>query len=447
MPLWIRRIIYLSFIALFLLVAPILALYSMGYRYHWGKHRIERTGLLVVDGEPRDAIVRIDGAVRARGLPARIGGLGENEYTVRIERDGHIPREERVAVVSGRTTFANDIRLFRDAPPTLEFAGTIASAQTSADGQWLAFTRTADVYEELWLMSLREGPPQLTLRFPHNSRFQIPNSRFRLAWSPRNATLLVTTPSDTIVIDPNHPQQPRSLIPLLPPRVSTIAWELASTNALIARSEGRLSRLSLATERSVTFRAPAPEGPFAVARGTIYATLGASMVAIPIDGAPHTVIATVPDGSSITAFTDLRGTLLEAETKNPDRLLTIATTTGTVRMRTGCCRRLPEGRNVELWHANAFELWVESGDPPLDRLIARRENPIIDAVWHPHTPYIIIATAHDVTAMDHRASAYPTTLLAPFDTIQSIAIHPDGDDLTVIGRRGTEEGLWMLPLR
>ncbi|MDP3771007.1 MAG: hypothetical protein Q8R16_01770, partial [bacterium] len=99
MPLWIRRIIYLSFIALFLLVAPILALYSMGYRYHWGKHRIERTGLLVVDGEPRDAIVRIDGAVRAHGLPARIGGLGENEYTVRIERDGHIPREERVTVV------------------------------------------------------------------------------------------------------------------------------------------------------------------------------------------------------------------------------------------------------------------------------------------------------------------------------------------------------------
>lgn len=259
--------------------------------------------------------------------------------------------------------------------------------------------------------------------------------------------LLVTTPSDTVIIDPDHPQEPRSLRALLPSHISALVWELASANALIARSEGRLHRMALATGRVVALRAAAPDGPFAVARGTVYATQGASIIAAPADGGTPTIIGEAPDGSTIAAFTDLRGTSLEAVTTHPDRLLTIATTSGAVRTRVGFGRLFSEDRDVELWHANPFELWVESGTPPIDRLIARREDPIIDAVWHPRTPYLVMATAHDVTVIDHRASAYPATLLASFDAIRSIAIHPNGDTLTIIGRRGTEEGVWRLPLR
>lgn len=434
MPLWLRRIIYWSFIILFLLVAPIISLYSMGYRYHWGKYRLERTGLIVVDGTPRDATVRIDGVVRAQRLPARIGGLNENEYTVRIERDGFHPWEQRVFVASGRTALATDIFLFRDASPTLELAGTITRSTVSADGAWLAFTRRLESLEELWIVDLSTDARTLAFRSA---------DRITFSWSPQDATLLVTTASDVFTIDPHDARRPRSLSSAFPRHPSSVTWELGSANALVAVIDGRLRRVSLLTGRAVPLSVVAPNEPFAVARGLLLTAVDRALIVTKIDDGTSRTIDT--GGASITSFVALRGSVLTAETGGS--ILDIELTAGNVRTRTGYGLRMNTRHSITAWFGSIFESWEESGDPPQPRLLARRDAPIIDVAWHSKAPYAFIATARDITAIDRAVPTRKSVPLATFEDIRAIAISRNGASLLIIGRSGTTEGLWTLPLR
>lgn len=440
MPLWLRRIIYLSFIALFLLVAPILALYSMGYRYHWGKHRFERTGLLVVDGEPRDALIRLDGTVLADRLPARIGGLGENEYALRVEREGFLPLEQRVTITSGRTISLSNVRLFRATEPTLAFTGRITQSAVSANRHWLALLRSAASFEELWLWDLESDTRTLVLRIPEISNLQ-------LSWSPRNAMLLVRSTSDAIVITPGRTLATRSILPLLPGRPTAVAWELADDHTLVANVERRLFRVNLTTGRTIALGVPTPSTPFALARSTLYVADGARILAMPLSGEAPALVATLPERMAIARFTDLRGTQLDAESTDSAQLLTIGTTDGNVRTRSGFGLHWTQARDAALWQTNAFELWAESGTPAQPHLLVRREVPLTDAAWLPEGQHVVFATARDVTVLALDPSTRPATTLTALDDIRAIAAPPDGDTLLIVGRRGTEEGVWTLPLR
>lgn len=445
MPLRLRRIIYWSFIALFLLVAPILVLYSMGYRYHWGKNRIEATGLIMLDGMPRDATVRIDGVIRAQRLPARIGGLGENEYTIRIEREGFHPWEQRVVVASGRTTLATDVLLFRDALPTLELALAAARPAISADGAWLAFSRRLASLEELWIMDLSTGTRTLALRTSGTPNPRAQTAGLTFTWSPRDATLLVITASDAFTIDPHDARHPRSLATALPRRPSAITWELGSAHALVATVDGRLQRISLLTGRTAALAATVPEGPFAVARGSLFTAAERALTVTAIDGGASKTIAT--EAATITSFVDLRGSVLTAEAAREHRILDIELTTGNVRTRTGYGLRRSARDDVAIWNESTFELWGESGDPPRPRILARRDAPIVGAAWHPNAPYILLATGTDITAVDTRIPTRAPVALASFDDLTAIATDRIGTTLWIIGRRGTTSGLWALPLK
>lgn len=457
MPLFLRRIIYLAFIAVFLIVAPLIALYSMGYRYHWGKHRFEQTGLILVDGTPQDARVLVDGVVRATHLPARIGGLGPNEYRVRVERDGYSPWERRLAVVGGQTTFADAIVLFRTGDPTLALPGSIGAFAVSADGAWAAVVRAREGFDELWIAPLADAPvaPIIVLRVP--SRRDTPMT---LTWSPRGAQLLVTTPTDTLHVDPQEPTTPHSLRAVLSRPPTTTQWELASDEAIIAVTEGRLHRIHRATWRAVPLPVPIPPYPFAVGRNAVYTSQpyhdphgpDTEVLAIPTDGGEPRIIVGIL-GGMITRFVDLRGTTLiaEQEARPGDITTVILNTTAqehlAARFGTGRITH-PNDPDAVAWRTDANELWVERGDDAQPKLLVRRDVPIRDIRWHPTQPYLFFATDTEAVAVALDAPApQRTTHIAQLDHIAHIAVTQDGGTMLIVGRKGEEEGVFQLPLR
>ncbi|MDO8425169.1 MAG: PEGA domain-containing protein [bacterium] len=445
MPLALRRLLYSAFIAVFLAVAPLLVVYSMGYRYHPEKHRFERTGLIVLDGTPEQATVLVDGTVRATRLPARIGGLGENVYTLRVEQSGFHPWEQRVSVTSGHTTFATALRLFRIADPVRIATGTTARLATSADGHWAAWVRTEQGFEELWLHDLVRDTRTLVYRAPPQG--------ITITWSPQDAMLLLHTAADTLVVDPDAPRVLLSLRTLLSHVPNAVQWELESSSAVIAVAEGRLSRVHLATARAVTLPVPVPETPFAVARATLYVVRqlanphdrDSEIVAVPLDGsAPHT-ITTFP--GSIARFVGMRDTTLIAEQDTPLGVATmdIDTTDGTIVIQNGYAR---DARgDAVLWRTNANELWMERGKPPTATLLVRRDAPLVDTRWLPDAPYAMLATDRDIhaVALDH-PTPNRTTLLATFDHIIGATVLADSSTLLIAGTHNDEDGLWRLPL-
>lgn len=457
MPLWLRRTISLGFIGVFLVVAPLLALYSMGYRYHWGKHRFEQTGLILVDGTPQDARVLVDGIVRAAHLPAHIGGLGPNEYRVRVEREGYHPWERRLAVVGGQTTFADSVVLFRTGDPSLALPGSTGAFAVSADGTWAAVVRAREGFDELWLAPLADVPVEyaIVLRVP--SRRDAPMA---LAWAPRGAQLLVTTPTDTLHVDPREPMTPHSLRAVLGRPPTTAQWELASDDAIIAVAEGRLHRIHRTTWRAVPLPVPVPPYPFAVGRNAVYTSLPTPdphgpdtlVRSIPTDGGEaHTIGGLL--GGTITRFVDLRGTTLIAEQEaRPGVFVTVILNTteqARVAARFGRGRIThPNDPDAIAWRTDANELWVERGDDTQPELLVRRDAPIGDIRWHPTQHYLFFATDTEVVAVALDAPApQRTTRIAQLDHIAHIAVTEDGSTLLIAGRRGEEEGVWELALR
>lgn len=459
MPLWLRRIIYYSFIAVFLIVAPLLALYSMGYRYHWVKHRLERTGLIIIDGEPRDATVAVDGAIRSARLPARIGGLGPNVYTVRIEREGYLPWERRLMVESGRTTSVMHALLFRALDPAHRVSGSVTNLAVSANNRWAAYTRAFGAFSEVWLLNCTTGERTLVMRIGVTGK-ATQEHPIALTWSPRGAALLITTPTDTLLMDPREPTTHRSLRSALGRMPTAIQWELASDDAIIALAESRLYRIHRTTWRAVPLPIAVPVHPFAVGRDVVYTSrpyqgpqgAGTEVLAIPTDGGEPRSIAGII-GGTLTRFTDLRGTTLIGEQQaRPGVIHTVILNTAArqqpaVRSGTGRIAH-PDDPHAVAWRTDANELWVERGDDTQPELLVRRDTPIGDIRWHPEQPYLFFATHTAIIAVAlDTPTPERTTTLATFDAIRHLVIRTDGDALFIVGRRGSEEGLWELPLQ
>ena len=124
MTLRYRRIIYLVFIAVFLIIAPIITLYSTGYRYNFKKNKIEKTGILNIDSQPRGALIYLNGQYQNK-TPARFTNLLPDRYQVKVEKDGYYPWQKDLEVKSNLTTFAKDIVLFKQNLPVNIVAGEI----------------------------------------------------------------------------------------------------------------------------------------------------------------------------------------------------------------------------------------------------------------------------------------------------------------------------------
>ncbi|OGL88512.1 hypothetical protein A3H75_02645 [Candidatus Uhrbacteria bacterium RIFCSPLOWO2_02_FULL_51_9] len=114
----IRQFIFLLFVVLFLTTTAVTLLYASGYRFNIASRRIVQTGILFINGRPRDADVYLNNRLVARVLPFRAIQLIPGSYQIRVEKDGYFTWEKNLAVYPRETTFATEITLWRNEKPT-----------------------------------------------------------------------------------------------------------------------------------------------------------------------------------------------------------------------------------------------------------------------------------------------------------------------------------------
>ncbi|MEK7132352.1 MAG: PEGA domain-containing protein [Patescibacteria group bacterium] len=103
MPYWIRNLIFLGFVGAFLLITPIVLLYTLGYRINPKNQKISLTAAIAVSTQPRGASLLLNGTPRLELSPTIINQLGAGEYKLIINRDGFLTVEERINLTSGET--------------------------------------------------------------------------------------------------------------------------------------------------------------------------------------------------------------------------------------------------------------------------------------------------------------------------------------------------------
>ena len=114
----IQQLVFGLFILLFFVSAPLVVLYTAGYRWN-PQQGVVRTGTLFVATTPKDSTIQINGNLYKDKSPAIIKTLRPANYNVRLDLTGHLPWEKKLEVREGETTFVDNVILFLDTGPQL----------------------------------------------------------------------------------------------------------------------------------------------------------------------------------------------------------------------------------------------------------------------------------------------------------------------------------------
>lgn len=150
-----RTVVFAVFLAIFLVGAPAVVLYTAGYRYNPKNGHIVRTGVLAVSSSPRGAHIILDGVDTGDSTPFVFSRITPGTYSVTLTRDGYHSYDDDVTIESGKTSYVSDIALFAANEPmllTTESAAIITSAPHGNDALVL---RRSSGDAEVWQYGIR----------------------------------------------------------------------------------------------------------------------------------------------------------------------------------------------------------------------------------------------------------------------------------------------------
>lgn len=150
MSLLYRRIIFSSFVLLFCIIVPVVLIYATGHTINWRRLSLEKTGSILIDSEPSEATVFLNGEITNETLlgilikttpiktKAKINNLTPGEYTVRLEKEGYWSWEEKFNLAPDEVVNFGKIGLFSKSEPELIYELNQARAELSPDGKKIA---------------------------------------------------------------------------------------------------------------------------------------------------------------------------------------------------------------------------------------------------------------------------------------------------------------------
>ncbi len=158
-----RQILFFFFAGAFLVSAPLVVLYTAGYRLSLNNYRVLETGAVASSTSPRGATVLIDGKKESAKTPTVIQNVLPHDTRVRFERAGYISWEQTVPVSAGRTTYVSAILYADTTPEKLTSFGVGSVFARSINGRYLfAVTPELDgstitLYDDLTHFSKKLG--------------------------------------------------------------------------------------------------------------------------------------------------------------------------------------------------------------------------------------------------------------------------------------------------
>lgn len=132
MKLKTRRILLIVCIILFLLLFPLIVLYSFGYGYDLKEKKMVRTGIIYITANPQDNIkIFVNGEEEKKNLSVKgifkkdyaLYNLMPQTYDIRITKDGYSQWEKRLSVAPGLNTYARPLLLSLNPADDLLFEG------------------------------------------------------------------------------------------------------------------------------------------------------------------------------------------------------------------------------------------------------------------------------------------------------------------------------------
>lgn len=109
--------ILIGFVVLFLITAPLVILYTAGYRWNEKKFRLEKVGIIFLRSRPSGADIYLNGKLRRETTPTRLRNLLPDTYEVKVTKPGYTSWSKKLNVESALATFAEGVMLWKNTKP------------------------------------------------------------------------------------------------------------------------------------------------------------------------------------------------------------------------------------------------------------------------------------------------------------------------------------------
>ncbi len=459
-----RRIIYFTFIILFLILAPLTILYTAGYRYDFNRHKILKTGgIFLYIKTPRVQVFLNDQLKKETGIfgnEVRLNNLIPNIYNIKVQKEGYYPWEKNLRVHSGETTFAEHIILFKKSMPEKTVSSEAELINFSPDEKFISYIDKKEGAAEIWIYNSETKEQSLLYRSTEESFEDIPREEI-ISWSAGSEKIILTYSKNDkkqyIIFDSLANEDPLPLGKITNVEFKKILWSPFNDNLLYGLGSNAIYRINLFNESSEKITSePKSEttllvSDFAIKNNNFY-------------------YIEITDKNSFIVRKDLSGgeseriVSMEAEVWNfvnggPGNIITLLGSKNqklrlinidskTINLEKTASQAQWSDNAERLLFYNDFELWSYNIEDTEPILITRYSREIKKAAWVPGFDYItfILGDELNIIELDGRdgRNLYDITGGAK---INSFIFDSDGEYIYFAGNVDEEPGLYKLTIK
>jgi hypothetical protein len=441
MPLVFRRLLFYFLVFLFLISAPLVILYTAGYRYNFKQHKILKTGAIMVTTDPKNANIFLNGHLRKEKTPARLLNLTPGQYTLRLEKKNYHPWQKNLKVESEQVTLIPNIILFKDALPRNIIEGEIYDFVFDSQNKILLYLKKEEGYYELWFKK-GENNPLLLWRGTSSKKPKI------LDWNSKTEEILLQA-TDVFLFNLKQQTTSKGLEELTKKNWSKLALS-QMPNLIFGLSGNNLSSLNVLN--GVTDL---------LSQGVIdFSLFNKEIIFLQRDEREKKIkVKILKDGKETSLFSLPHGNYELKENsdwwlvifnKQENNLYLISKNNKEEQIIT-----IPGENNV--WFKNEkptmlaysdFEIWSFDADNTKTELLTRLSEKIVDVLPHPSNNAFLVITETNVKALEldnaEEQNIYP---LASFEKINQVQMDREGKILYIAGVKNKTSGLWKLEIR
>lgn len=447
MSLKFRRFLYITFITAFLIIAPIIMLYAAGYKISKTGINFQKTGMFILDTNPRGAKIYINGKLQQSFIkkiffqnksdittPAKIKNLLPDEYNIKLELDGYWSWQKKLPIYSGASTFAENINLFKkDLPILIQQAKTGKLVLPPQKNKLISINSN-----QLTLIDLiTEEQITATTSITKSSNFY---------WTSDSTKLLI----DKLIIDTNDLNQKIDLSQLL--KDDSGNFKIIN-NRLYYQNQDNLFYFDLQTNISERIISGQLFNDFLIKDDYVYllTNLKNSVKLNIFKIGSNQIIRTINLPPSINyQFINPEHKLLNIYDESSQILYLIDPLLASPYTLIETIHYIKYGLWInenKLLYINDFEIWSFDLASKEKTLITRISDTIHGIIWHPSNNYIIYSTSQSINTieLDEREKRNITELVK-FDNISPPVIDKEGKILYFYAKIGNQEGLYKLAI-
>lgn len=391
MNIWHRRIVYIFFIIVFLVVAPLVILYTQGYRYNFERRAIQKTGIMIVSSIPRKADIYLNNTrYTERQTPAKIERVLPGDYEIRLEKEGYHTWQKRLPVFENGSTFAEDVILWKKSSPTIIATTSITAWQQQAGRGEIALLSDSGS-----LATFNPERGQIAI----NANVDVGEQQ-SLTWSASQKKVLskITNAQGAQCEITSFEIFKNPETQALPSEYINCFWDY-SNDAIIygAKKDQGIWRFDTFTKKEQFIGRTTSTSALLIKNNAVYSHDGVSVWRQNITNATIEKIVDAPCAKCQFVQTNSRYLLLQDTEKEQIHFIN---ETGQQKNVTVPAKNINWLNDHVLLFYNNWELWIYDLDKDQPELITRFGTPVISAIWHPEGRHIFLTTNNEVKVIE-----------------------------------------------